>query len=83
VSLELHHIWPTGYRGPNVKKNKILICTNAHSAVHRLMDQMLKAQSPYVLPWSNLRRYGLKVRFLAVTGYYCTLDQKLPPWPLP
>lgn len=68
VPLEVHHIFPVGNGGPNVAANRIRICSNAHSATHDLLAKMLKAHTTDV-PWSVRRRYGRKVRRLAVAGY--------------
>jgi hypothetical protein len=63
VSFELHHVWPTGYHGPDTKANKVKICPNAHSDIHYLMDRLL-AGKPVAL-----KEYGPKVRELAHRGY--------------
>lgn len=68
VPMELHHVWPKGQGGPDVKANRVMICSNAHSATHDLLAKMLKASNP-ALPWALRRRYGRKVRRLAEAGY--------------
>jgi 5-methylcytosine-specific restriction endonuclease McrA len=68
VPLELHHVWPKGQGGPDVKANRVVICSNAHSAAHDLLAKMLKEHTT-ALPWSVKRRYGRKVRRLAEVGY--------------
>ena len=63
VSYEVHHIWPTGYHGPDTTANKIKICCNAHSDIHHLMEAMLRGK-PY-----NLTEYGDTIRRYARSGY--------------
>jgi 5-methylcytosine-specific restriction endonuclease McrA len=67
VPLEVHHIWPTGNGGPNIKPNRVSLCANAHSATHDLLTRTLRAGRP--LPWSVRRRYGRKIRRLAAAGF--------------
>lgn len=68
VPLEDHHVWPVGNGGPNVRTNKVRICSNAHSSVHDLLSKMLAAHTTAV-PWAVRRRYGRKVRRLATAGF--------------
>lgn len=63
VPQESHHIWPLGYHGPDVKSNRALVCCNAHSDIHYLMEAMLKNKPV------DLRLYGPGVRKLAFSGY--------------
>lgn len=63
VSYEIHHIWPTGYHGPDVAWNRIKICPNAHSDIHWLMNRMLAGKT------YNLTEYGPNIRHYAVEGY--------------
>lgn len=63
VSFEMHHVWPTGYHGPDTAANKIKICPNAHSDIHYLMELMFRGK-PY-----NYRHYGNTVRRWALLGY--------------
>lgn len=63
VSYEMHHVWPLGYHGPNVKANLVKICPNAHSDAHFLMELMLRGK-PY-----RLAEYGREVRRIAISGY--------------
>ena len=65
VPLEVHHIWPTGYGGPDTNANRVKLCSNAHSSVHDLLGKMLKGP----VPWTVRRRYGWRVRRLAQRGY--------------
>lgn len=63
VPQEVHHIWPTGYHGPDTNENKIKVCANAHSDIHYLMNAMLRGRT------YDLRQYGPKVRQYAIRGY--------------
>lgn len=68
VPLEDHHVWPLGNGGPNVKANRLRVCSNAHSSTHDLLAKMLAAPAGRV-PWRVRIRYGRKVRCLAAAGY--------------
>lgn len=68
VPIEIHHVWPVGSGGPNVKANRVAVCSNAHSAVHDLLGRMVRAGTDR-LPWTVRRRYGRKVRRLAAAGF--------------
>jgi hypothetical protein len=61
--VEIHHVWPKGYHGPDIASNKIKICPNAHSAIHFLMELMLRGK-PY-----NPHHYGATIRHYAEAGY--------------
>lgn len=76
VPLELHHVWPKGVGGPDAKANRVLICSNAHSSTHDLLAKMVKART-VDLPWLVRRRYGRKVRRLAVAGYIAQTTQRI------
>jgi hypothetical protein len=76
VPLELHHVWPVGEGGPNVKANRVSVCSNAHSSVHDLLSKMLAAHTTDI-PWTVRRRYGRKVRRLATAGYLAILTQRI------
>jgi hypothetical protein len=65
VPLEVHHIWPKGYGGPDTKENKISICANAHSATHLLMEKMFRGP----VPPDYLKHFGRDVINLAERGY--------------
>jgi hypothetical protein len=71
VPLEVHHVWPVGAGGPDVKANRVTVCSNAHSATHDLLAKMMKAGTDRV-PWLVRIRYGPKVRRLARAGFAAT-----------
>lgn len=64
VPLEDHHIWPLGEGGPDKKANRIRVCSNAHSATHDLLAKLKKGP----VAWTIRRRYGVRVRALAIAG---------------
>lgn len=74
--LELHHVWPLGKGGPDIAANRVLVCANGHSMIHSLMDRMFKAGTPQV-PWAVRRRYGRRVRALALLGYQRSTLQRM------
>ena len=63
VPIEVHHVWPQQYHGPDTEENLIDTCANAHSDIHYLLNAMLKGK-PY-----DLREYGPMVRHYAKRGY--------------
>jgi hypothetical protein len=67
VPLEVHHVWPLGNGGPDIKANRVSVCSNAHSATHDLLSRMVKSGGR--VPWTVRIRYGRRVRQLAATGY--------------
>ncbi len=66
VPQEDHHVWPTGYHGPDTRDNIVRICANAHSDVHYYLEYLLKhgGQRP-----ANWRTWGPNIRVLAWQGY--------------
>lgn len=70
VPIELHHVWPVGDGGPNIKANRVSVCANAHSSIHDLLDKGRKiAGGPAALPWRVRLRYGQGVRRIARAGW--------------
>jgi len=63
VPIEVHHVWPIGYHGPNITSNKVPLCANAHSDTHYLLEALLGSKNP------DRREYGAGVRTLALRGY--------------
>lgn len=63
VPIEVHHIWPSGYHGPDIPENRIALCANAHSDVHYLLEAMLRGKK------IDKRKFGPVVRVLAQKGY--------------
>jgi hypothetical protein len=65
VPLEVHHVWPLGDGGPNAVSNKVVVCSNGHSAIHDLLDKMRKGP----VSWTVRMHYGWRIRKLAKQGY--------------
>lgn len=58
-----HHIIPRSWGGPDVAENRRLICPNTHTAVHRLIDEYVRAGGDP--GWEIRRHYGVYQRELA------------------
>jgi hypothetical protein len=69
VPIEVHHVWPVGNGGPNVKENKVSLCANAHSFHSRSAGEDGEGGHRRAVPWLVRRRYGRKVRRLASAGF--------------
>jgi hypothetical protein len=69
VPLEAHHIHPLGRGGPDTKANKIMLCANAHSAVHDLLLLVEGSRGWPEAPWAARRLYGWRVRRIAKQGW--------------
>jgi hypothetical protein len=67
VPLESHHIWPIGMGGPDTPFNRVRVCANAHYSIHEYMRQLILTGG--TIPWAQARRYGRKVRALAIRGW--------------
>lgn len=67
VPLHVHHVHPSGEGGPDVPGNRVTVCANGHYAIHALLDVYKRQRGD--VPWPILRRYGRKVRALALRGY--------------
>lgn len=62
IPQERHHVWPLGYHGPNAPENIAVVCANAHSDTHYLLEALLRGRDV------DLRTYGPRVRDLAYAG---------------
>lgn len=82
VTQESHHIWPLGLDGPDISNNRVLICSNAHGAVHRCLTLMIQSRS-FILPPTIQQQYGRNVRYLAALGFNGVITHELSPHPLP
>lgn len=67
VPINAHHIWPMGMGGPDVPSNRVNVCANGHYAIHEYMRRLINTGGQ--IPWSEGRRFGRKVRALAVRGW--------------
>lgn len=59
----LHHIIPESWGGPSTKANLIMLCPNTHTAVHRLIDEYVRAEG--VPPWTVRRQFSFFQQRLA------------------
>lgn len=41
---DLHHVWPKGMGGPDVKENLVPVCPTGHQNIHRLLSKLVKAE---------------------------------------
>jgi hypothetical protein len=67
IPQEVHHVIPLGYGGLDVARNRVLLCSNGHSAVHDYEVQLRRGVG--VVPWRKRVRYGPRVRGLGRTAY--------------
>lgn len=67
VPIEVHHVWPTSYGGPNRGSNRVALCANAHGDVHYLLQHLLAQHDV------NQAEYGPVVRALARRGYVAVM----------
>jgi len=64
---ESHHVWPKGLGGPDVAANKIVVCCNAHYAIHEFIRQLMLHAG--AVPWSLAQHFSPKVRAYAIQGW--------------
>lgn len=76
VPIHVHHIWPSGFGGPDIASNRVSVCANGHYSIHAYLDLLLKGTGK--LHWVTKRRYGKKVRVLAERGHALILSGKVP-----
>ena len=69
IPQERHHVTPLSRGGPNTQANLVLICCNAHSDVHYLLDAIEKARGYDGVPLSVRRSFGPGVRAIARRGW--------------
>ena len=62
-----HHVQPQSWGGQTVKANLVLICTNTHTATHRLLDEYVRANGDP--GWETKRHFGAYVRGLALRAW--------------
>ena len=63
VPIEVHHVWPVGYHGPDVAANKVPMCANGHSDTHYLLEALLRGRKV------NRSEYGPDARRYAKQGH--------------
>lgn len=70
--LEVHHIIPLSWGGPDIPENKKGICNNTHNATHRLYDEHVRRQRAGldpIPPWSYQRHFTLQSRQMAAHAW--------------
>lgn len=61
--LNLHHVVPLSWGGPDVPPNRMWLCPNCHELVHSLLNEYVRAGGKPAL--DVLRQYPLFLRRLA------------------
>lgn len=69
IPQERHHVQPLSRLGRNVPANLVLICCNAHSDVHYLLDAIEKARGFDAVPPAVRRAFGRGVTRIALLGW--------------
>lgn len=64
----IHHIWPLGEGGPNVKENTIVVCPTGHANIHVILHEM-KIMRGHVTYNSYLRQFSFQERRVAKLGW--------------
>jgi hypothetical protein len=67
VDVEIHHVLPTGWGGPDTADNRIPLCPTAHSSVHWLLAAYRRHEG--TPPWEIRRRLGPYLRGVAAEGW--------------
>lgn len=62
-----HHIIPLSWDGPNDDSNTIMLCPNAHSSVHRLIDEYVRADGEP--SWDVRKHFSSFIRALAAHAW--------------
>lgn len=65
--VEIHHIVPMAWGGPDVASNRINVCGNAHNNVHALLRAYSRANG--TPSWEVRRRFSPFTRSLAARGW--------------
>ncbi len=77
VPQERHHVQPLSRGGPNTKANLVVICCNAHSDAHYLLDLIEDAGGYPLVPEAVKRTFGYGVRRIALQGWAAYADRFL------
>jgi len=65
--MDVHHVVPKSWGGPDVAANRIQVCQTGHHNVHELLAAYLRAGGKP--SWLVLRRYGPGERAVAAEGW--------------
>ena len=63
----LHHILPQSWNGKTVAANLVMLCPNAHTATHRLIDSYVRAKGDP--GWEVRQHFSPFVRDLALRAW--------------
>lgn len=69
-----HHALPQSWGGQTVPSNLVMLCPNAHTATHRLIDEYVRAGGDP--GWETRRHFSAYVRDLALRAW-----EQRPPVP--
>lgn len=64
--IEIHHLWPKGWGGPDIEENRISLCGNCHRLVHEILEEAVRNQA-----WPDklfLKAFPLVLRGFARLG---------------
>ncbi len=67
--VEVHHVWPLGMGGPDVKANVVPVCPTGHTNVHALLRLAFRHHGVDKVPWVTRRRFHSEERRLARMGF--------------
>lgn len=65
--LEVHHVLPLGWGGPDTRENEVTVCSTGHASIHRLLN--LYRMSGGKPPWILRRQWGHGERKVAERGW--------------
>jgi hypothetical protein len=64
--VDVHHVWPKSWGGPNIAENRTVLCPTAHVDVHVLLDAWRKAGAR---PKERPRSVNHRVWLVAISGW--------------
>lgn len=67
VDIQVHHVWPLAWGGPDVATNRVPLCPTTHASVHWLLRAYQRAGGEPA--WEVRRRVGPYARALAKQGW--------------
>lgn len=76
---EVHHVWPLGDGGPDIKANKVVVCATGHNSIHDLLNKYRQAGGDPAK--ETLRHYSPEERRLALLGWSRIQWQGMSGWP--
>lgn len=67
IDVEIHHVVPLAWGGPDSAANRVNLCGNAHNNVHAFLRAYQRAGG--TPPWDVRRRFSPYIRALAARGW--------------